>query len=415
MSCSNNRAWTAIPTWRRPHPSRRSSTWPTVAESFRISPAQPRFNRESVAYFNASCGPIIEQGDLLPAGYHGNAFVCEPLSNLVHRRILEPAGVTFIARRAEQEREFLASSDPAFRPVNLATGPDGALYVVDMYRELVEHPQFVPETARDSVDFRRWHDRGRIWRVRPRAMALKRGPTPNLSRVDAPKLVGLLGHPNGWWRTTAQRLLVERERIKEPAQPDSAVIPLLMNALKNGTNPLARLHSLWTLEALTGLDRTILADVASDSHPALREHALRVAAVLESRRHERLLSTETLIKLAGDPVIRVRLQAALALGDRANHEPAALNALARIAVNDADDPWMRLAILSGLAESSLAFIPLCDSIPSATGRDRLQSRAAAIVGVRHRTPELASLVGMIATRLESNPNAEPGSRIAKDA
>ena len=138
---------------------------------FGISPAQARFNRESVAFFNASCGPTIERGDLLPAAYHGNAFVCEPLTNLVHRRILEPSGVTFIARRAEQGREFLASSDPAFRPVNLATGPDGALYVVDMYRELVEHPQFVPESARGAVDFRRWHDRGRIWRIRPKAMA----------------------------------------------------------------------------------------------------------------------------------------------------------------------------------------------------------------------------------------------------
>ena len=135
---------------------------------FGISPAQARFNRESVAFFNASCGPTIERGDLLPAAYHGNAFVCEPLTNLVHRRALEESGVTFIARRVEQGREFLASSDPSFRPVNLATGPDGALYVVDMYRELVEHPQFVPESARGNVDFRRWHDRGRIWRIAPR-------------------------------------------------------------------------------------------------------------------------------------------------------------------------------------------------------------------------------------------------------
>ena len=79
---------------------------------FSISPAQARFNRESVAFFNASCGPVIERGGLLPEAYHGNAFVCEPLSNLVHRRVLEPDGVTFVARRVEQGREFLASSDP---------------------------------------------------------------------------------------------------------------------------------------------------------------------------------------------------------------------------------------------------------------------------------------------------------------
>ena len=146
-----------------------------------ISPAQARFNRESVAFFNASCGPTIERGGLLPAAYRGNAFVCEPLSNLVHRRVLEPDGATFVARRVEKGKEFLASSDPAFRPVNLTTGPDGALYVVDMYRELVEHPQFVPEAARQSVDFRRWHDRGRIWRIRPRSHGGGSRRNPNLS------------------------------------------------------------------------------------------------------------------------------------------------------------------------------------------------------------------------------------------
>jgi len=381
---------------------------------FGISPAQARFNRESVAYFNASCGPVIEQGDLLPSAYHGNAFVCEPLTNLVHRRVLEPAGVTFVARRVEQGREFLVSSDPAFRPVNLATGPDGALYIVDMYRELVEHPQFVPESARGTVDFRRWHDRGRIWRVRPKAKASNSGPVRNLSRADVPTLVGSLRHPNGWWRNTAQRLLVERGRIELLGRQVPAAVPLLIDVLKDNTNPLARLHALWTLEALNGLDRTMLAYIAEDSHPGLREHALRVAAILEMRLHERQLSTDRLIKLAVDPGIRVRLHAALALGERVRDEPAALDALAKIAVSDADDPWMRLAILSGLAESSLAFIPLCDSIPSVTGREALQSQAAAIVGVRRRTPELTSLLELIATRLETTRTPEPGSRTVVD-
>jgi putative membrane-bound dehydrogenase-like protein len=379
-----------------------------------ISPAQARFNRESVAYFNASCGPVIEQGDLLPSAYRGNAFVCEPLTNLVHRRVLEPAGVTFLARRTEQGREFLASSDPAFRPVNLATGPDGALYVVDMYRELVEHPQFVPESARGTVNFRRWHDRGRIWRIRPKANA-NSVSVPNLSRADAPTLVGLLGHSGGWWRKTAQRLLVERETMARAHHDKFVSVPLLMGALNNKTNPLARLHALWTLEAVSGLDQAMLAEVASDVHPALREHALRVAAKLEQRRHERLIATETLIKLAADPAIRVRLQAALALGERAKVESDALTALAGIAIKDADDPWMKLAILSGLAESALAFIPLCDSIPSATGREQLLSQAAAIVGVRRRTPELAALLGTIATKLELNSSPDPAARISIDS
>ncbi len=360
---------------------------------FGISPAQARFNRESVAFFNASCGLTIERGDWLPATYHGNAFVCEPLTNLVHRRTLEPSGVTFVARRADPGREFLASSDPAFRPVNLATGPDGALTIVDMYRELVEHPQFVPESARGTVDFRRWHDRGRLWRVRPKAGATSpRGRRPNLSQAGVPELVALLGHSNGWWRITAQRLLVERQ--------DRAAVPLLIAALKDTRNPLTRLHALWSLAGLDAVDTDVIRQVISDSHPGLREHALRVASAIESQQHSRLLPTTSLVARAEDPEIRVRLQAALALGDRCREEPAALEALGRIAVRDADDPWMRLAILSGLADSSLSFIPLCDQIPSATGRAQLLSQASAIVGVRRRVPELTSLLGMIASRVE---------------
>ncbi len=202
---------------------------------FAISPAQARFNRESVAYFNASCGPLIERGGLLGENYRGNAFICEPLTNLVHRRVLEPAGVTFIARRVESGCEFLASTDPCFRPVNLANGPDGALYVVDMYRELVEHPQFVPEAARGKVEFRRWHDRGRIWRIA--AKATPRGNTrkPKLSQVDATALVELLRDSNAWWRCTAQRLLVERLGAKPEAK---AVAPILAAVLHDRTNPL---------------------------------------------------------------------------------------------------------------------------------------------------------------------------------
>jgi putative membrane-bound dehydrogenase-like protein len=245
---------------------------------FPTSPPQPRFNRESVAFFNASCGPLIERGGLLPDRYHGNAFVCEPLTNLVHRRVLEPSGVTFIARRVEQGREFLASSDPSFRPVNLANGPDGALYVVDMYRELVEHPQFVPEPARGSVDFRRWHDRGRIWKIRPKAATTLTNRRPNLGKADNRTLVAMLGNRNAWWRVTAQRLLFERgwyERIALQQQHLSSV-PLLRTVLKESPNPLARLHALWTLAGIhpdgapPDIDRVVV-----DPDPRLREHAIR--------------------------------------------------------------------------------------------------------------------------------------------
>ncbi len=364
-----------------------------------ISPPQPRFNRESVAYFNASCGPLIERGGLLPARYHGNAFVCEPLANLIHRRTLEPSGVTFVARRAEQGREFLASADPAFRPVNLANGPDGALYVVDMYRELVEHPQFVPEPARTSVDFRRWHDRGRIWRIRPRVSAAS-NRHPRLSKADDRTLVALLGNRNAWWRMTAQRLLVERCVYQNVAlrqgEPSSA--SLLLKVLNESPNTTARLHALWTLAGRGAADTTILTRLLHDPQPALRENALRVAVEVQPGRIGRLVATEDIVRLAEDDAIRVRLQAALALGGLGAREPDALKALIRLAARDAGDPWMRLAILSGLADSALEFIDLYSPMPPSPGR-----RRAPLPGRRdHRRAarplELGSIIGTIGSQ-----------------
>jgi putative membrane-bound dehydrogenase-like protein len=387
---------------RNPYLAETSSVAPILEVSdggriFPISPPQPRFNRESVAFFNASCGPLIERGGLLPAAYRGNAFVCEPLANLVHRRVLEPAGVTFVARRTEQGREFLASSDPAFRPVNLANGPDGALYVVDMYRELVEHPQFVPEPARDSIDFRSWHDRGRIWRIRPRSEGSDTARQPRLRRADVRTLVALLGNRNAWWRATAQRLLVERL----PREPRGATVSQLLAVVQESPNTMARLHALWTLEGIGSVDATVVRRLAADANPLLREHALRVAAAVQPARYEPLIPTDGLIRLADDPAIRVRLQAALALSDRRRKEPGVLWVLGQIAARDASDPWIRLAILSGLAESSADFIALCDKIRPSEGRSELLSQCAAIVGVRGDAIELAKLLGTIA-----EPNRE---------
>ncbi len=357
-----------------------------------ISPVQTRFNRESVDYFNASCGPAVFRGDQLGSSYRGNAFVCEPLTNLVHRRVLLPAGPTFAARRAERNQEFLASTDTAFRPVNLTTGPDGCLYVVDMYRELVEHPDFVPAELRSAVDFRRWHNRGRIWRIRTKTTpATRQAPErrPQLSQASSRDLVPLLDHPVGWWRDTAQRLLVERG--------DRSVEPLLEDVARTAQNPLSRLHALWTLAGLGAVDVQVVQRVARDPDARLREHALCVAA--ESKTSSKTFPLPDLIALAGDASIRVRLRVALLLGDRDDRR--AIETLCQLAGRDADDPWMRLAILSGLGQTALPFLkewlsskPTLLDAPSPS-EARLLADAAAILGVRRRDDELLSLLALL--------------------
>jgi putative membrane-bound dehydrogenase-like protein len=364
-----------------------------------ISPAQATFNRESTAHFNASCGPTIYRADALGGSYRGNAFVCESLTNLVHRRVLEPAGPTFLARRVEQGREFLVSSDPCFRPVNLATGPDGALYVVDFYREMVEHPQFVPGELREAVDFRRWNDRGRIWRVVPEAgLPEGRSRAPRLGKARSSELVALLGHPNGWWRDTAQRLLVERQ--------DRSSIAALTSQVLTSESPLARLHALWTLEGLNALGEATLARALHDTHPGARASAAELAA-------RRPGLTGDLLPLADDPEIRVRVRAAIALGD-VDDERAGM-ALARIAARDVGDEWARLAVLSGLHDKAWPFLqallaadPGWLEAPTAA-QGTLLAQTGAILGARHQTDELRGL----AARLAPGPGGQAeGGRIA---
>src|SRR5439155_8893643 len=134
-------------------------------------------------------GLAVYHGDALGENYRGNAFMGESLLNLVHRRVLQPDGVSFIARRGEREMEFLASTDPWFHPVNFATGPDGGLYVVDFYRRFVEHPDFVHSKARDEMPWRTGAEHGRIWRVRARARdAARPSSSVNLARASVKEL-----------------------------------------------------------------------------------------------------------------------------------------------------------------------------------------------------------------------------------
>ena len=169
--------------------------------------------------FTAASGVHIHRGDALPEGHRESLFICESAQNLVQRQVRSPKGVTFTSQPARSGREFLASRDQWFRPVFAANGPDGALYIVDMYRKNIDHPQYVPEASRPLLDFEAGKGRGRIYRIV--AQPWKRdGRMIDLGRMSASELSRTLEHPNAWWRETAQRLLVERR--DQTARPASA-------------------------------------------------------------------------------------------------------------------------------------------------------------------------------------------------
>jgi putative membrane-bound dehydrogenase-like protein len=277
--------------------------------------------------FTAACGVELFRGDGLPAAL-GSAFVCEPTANLVHREIISPDGAAMAARAGEHEAEFLTATDEWFRPVNLQTGHDGALYVVDMYRAVIEHPEWMPEELRERADMRDGNDRGRIYRVvadRREAEAKRQALSNRPS-----ELVALLDHPNAWQRETAARLLLE----------SGADVSTQLRALATrGERPAGRFLALSALERLGKLDAAAMQAALDDHAPGVRTLTLVLA-------ESRLASSPTLaakvLGMAEDPDARVRFQ--VALSSMTLPSPKALPALTAIALHDAGDEWTRRAV-----------------------------------------------------------------------
>lgn len=291
--------------------------------------------------FTAACGVTVFRGDGLPPEYAGDVFTCDPTGNLVHRTMPRGDGVALAAADGPT-REFLASGDEWFRPVSLATGPDGCLYVVDMCRGVIEHPDFMPDEMRTAADLRAGDDRGRIYRVT--ASARRSRPAPRLSTATTAELVACLEHANGWHRDTAARLLVERA--------DATAVAPLTRMAQSGRPPAARVLALKLLAGLGLLPDATIRTAIDDAHPRMRQAAIslsgqRLAADAELRRR--------VVDAARDPDPRVRFEAALRLGDipagslTAAEAKAVSKALADAALAAADDPWTRAAVATSAA------------------------------------------------------------------
>ena len=278
----------------------------------------------------AACGPLIDRGGLLPAPYAGCAFVCEPAANLVLRYTLPAPEVT-------PDTTFLASTDERFRPVNLANGPDGALYVVDMARGVIQHRNFVTTFLRRQIEARQLAQpigRGRIWRIVPQAH--RREPVRRLAGSTSAELVDCLRDRNGWVRTEAQRLLAEREARE--------TVPGLRAVLRAGGDVRARLHAFWLLAAWEEFSILELRALLADPEPMLRRAALqRLEPALRRTDPAQALAAAVPLLLDGDPGVRV--QAMLSLGECGAEQ--ALDALAGVARVRGSERHVASAIASG--------------------------------------------------------------------
>lgn len=219
--------------------------------------------------FTAACSPFYYRGATLPEEYYGNVFVCEPSGNLIKRNKVVSDGWSLAAYDPHPGKEFLASTDERFRPVFQATGPDGALYVADMYRGLVQHGAHVTPYLREQTLQRKLVlpiNRGRIWRIVPEDWKPVR--SRKLSNATASELVAELCDSNGWYRDMAQRLLVERR--------DTSVADELVKLAREGKNPTASLHALWTLEGLDLLTPELLFETLNEDNTPLQTASLRL-------------------------------------------------------------------------------------------------------------------------------------------
>lgn len=290
-------------------------------------------------HFTGASGGTIYAGDAYPKEYYGTVFTGDVAGNLVHRDVLSPldASPTFVAKRdeAEKDREFLASTDSWFRPTGFTLGPDGYLYVIDMYRQHIETPLSIPEDLKADMDFLNGNQHGRIYRIVPENKDMPEKVFPNLKNKQTHAYVELLSHPNQWWRLQAQRLLLERQ--------DVSVVPSLKSLLAQHEDPRTRLHALYVLEGLNALSPELIKKAMQDTHPGVRENAV----ILAEQYPECL---PQVIDALNDPSVRVVFQASLSVGNFPDKQ--ALPALVRVLKQYGQDPWFRTGILSSAAGSS---------------------------------------------------------------
>lgn len=318
---------------------------PKNPQVFPASKQEKRFHSfDEAGHFTSACAAMIYRDDLLfGATRTMHAFTCEPFHNLVQHNEVFDDGVSFKSRREGEEaaRDFFASEDRWCRPVMTRTGPDGALWVVDMYRYMIEHPEWLPSEGKADLlpHYRLGEERGRIYRIFARDNPPRR--PVQLGQLTLPQLVNALDSSNGWQRDKAQMMLLWKN--------DASAALLLEKLARESPNPLARLHALATLDGLGALKPDLVETALADPHAGVRINALRLA---EPRSTPAVVSAA--VKLVDDADPKVRLQLACTLGEW--NDPRAGAALGRIAVANHSDKFITAAVMSSALPHSDALV-----------------------------------------------------------
>lgn len=340
---------------------------------FPVSHTMERFNNPNSANRSTSVSGLeVYRDTVLGDEFYGNVFAGETVHNLVQRFLLTPDGATFKANRAvdETKSQFFASTDNWFRPVEIRTGPDGALWIVDMYRFVIEHPRWIPEDRLAKLDVRAGDDKGRIFKTYPANQSLR--PVRDLTKLSSAKLVSLLDTPNGTTRDLIHRELYQRQ--------DRSVANALKNLARKSKNPAVRAQALCVLDGLERLGPEDVVNALDDSHPGVRKEALRLAEQFLGGNPDRLhelwwnpalkMIRERLVRLVDDPDYMVRYQLALTLGEWTY--PEAGDVLAELARRNVSDVWMRAAILTSSQRAPARILrTVLETDPATRGRTEM--------------------------------------------
>ena len=311
-----------------------------------ISKPLQRFNLVGAEnHITAANSPTPYRDNLFGANSDQLLFVSAPAYNVIRREILKPDGISFLSHRPEQagSQEFIASKDSWFRPTMLKTGPDGALWIADFYRLVLEHPEWIPDDVEQKLKLRSGSDRGRLYRVYPTKSTPR--DIPKLSNKTIPELVAALDSSNGWRRDTAQQILVN--------QNDQSTVTHLEALLRKTKNPKALLHALYTLDGINKIRSNHLIIGLTNSHPGVREHAIRLSENL-FKKNEADSIEESLNQLVEDSNLRVRTQMAFSLGEWKS--PTAGNLLAKLARDCSEFPDLQIAIASSAKGHSVKIL-----------------------------------------------------------
>ncbi|HEX5269959.1 MAG TPA: PVC-type heme-binding CxxCH protein [Gemmataceae bacterium] len=356
----------------------------------RVYPISKNWTTSSLhaGHFTAACGVHIYEDVLLPKEYRGCAFTCEPTGNLVHQEVLTPDGATFRSKPAKEGVEFLASTDDWFRPVFLSEGPDGALYVVDMYRAVIEHPEWMPPELKNRPDLTWGKDKGRIWRIVPEGHKTTKGQRPTMSKAGIDPLLLALSVENAWWRTTAHRLLLEG--LQGPARPER----LEDMALRG--NYRWNIPAAWLLEALHRADDSVILGMLD------RPQNVETALTLAERKIGKSLNLQKRLTERVDDFLKPgepwAFRLALTLGQWDSDE--VIPPLSKIALANDGDRWTRLAVESSVANRSGNLIAslLKNGLTkeASEGRFALLRELAAVAGARQNQNEIAPLLQALA-------------------